>query len=94
MLVYSIVLPEPGAPDVVKRTLKVTTAGVAQPDVDVTAPGVELKFEQGVEVTLALVDTDDAGNESPISESYTFTTADTIAPPQPGLVSLSLVREE
>lgn len=93
-LVYQLILPPPGAPDVVKRTLKSTVNGVEQPDVDIVSDPFEVTFADNDSVTLSIVDTDDAGNVSPPSEPFAFTATDTIAPPQPGQVGVSLLREE
>lgn len=92
MLVYGVVLPAPGAPDVVKRTLKITINGEAKDDVD--AIGAEIKANDGDKVSLVLVDTDDAGNVSLPSAPFEFTAVDTIAPPAPGAVGVTLLREE
>jgi len=92
MLIYGVALPAPGAPDVVKRTLKVTINGEAKDDVD--AVGAEIKANDGDKVSLVLVDTDDAGNESLPSAPFEFTAVDTIAPPAPGAVGVTLLREE
>lgn len=92
-LVYKLTLPPPGAPDVVKRTLRVTVNGDTHPDQEVN-DSTELTFQDNDAVSLSIQDTDDAGNVSPWSEPYTFTAKDTIAPGQPGQVSVNLLREE
>jgi hypothetical protein len=98
-LVYSVSAGLSSAKDVVTRELAVAVNGVSVGD-PVSYPGDttsfgEVKAEQGDEVTLTLVDIDDA---TPPNRSepavVTFTAKDTIAPPQPGEFGVTLVREE
>lgn len=96
MLVYDVTLPAAGAADVVSRELTVTLGDgdatlIALPADCVLYPG--LRVEQDTPVSLSLEDVDDAGNHSP-ARVLTFTAADTLAPPQPGEMGVTLVAEE
>lgn len=94
-LKFTIVLPPPSAPDVVRRELTVvdaaghTTIGEYRPDEQeiggFCAP-------QGTAITITLVDIDDAANRSQPSET-TVTLEDIIAPPKPGQLGIKLVGE-
>lgn len=87
---YQFTADPPQAVDVVKRTL--TVNGTAQ---DFAADSVDfgtMDFEQDSEVTVSLVDTDDAGNASdPLTT--TFTAHDTIPPGTPTGIGVTLVAE-
>jgi hypothetical protein len=96
MLNFKLVLPAPSAQDVVTREVTVQIAG-QEPTVD-TLPGEALEMiglsgNDGDTVSGSLVDIDDAGNRSE-SRNFDFVLADTIAPPQPGEVSLIVTSEE
>lgn len=85
MLQFKIVLPPPGAADVVGRDLTVVI-GSGEPTLQ-TLDGDALEatgFEgnDNDSVTATLVDVDDAGNHSPPSTAQT-TLTDTIPPPAP-----------
>ena len=94
-LVYELTCSTPTDLDVVERRLTVTVNGnvVATDSYSntVTVLG-ERTFAQGDNVTVSLVDVDDAGN---VSEPAVieFVANDTIAPSVPGL-NIQLVREE
>ena len=94
-LVYELTCSAPTDLDVVERRLTVTVNGnvVATDSYSntVTVLG-ERTFAQGDNVTVSLVDVDDAGN---VSEPAVieFVANDTIAPSVPGL-NIKLVREE
>lgn len=95
MLNFVLNLPAPGAPDVVSRELKVNFGGNDYVEV---LSGDSIKSanylgEDNAVVTVSLVDIDDAGNRSDASES-TFTLVDTIAPPAPGAIGLTVVSED
>ena len=96
MLIFKLALPVTGASDVVKRTL-VVKVGEAEPQtIELKSSATEteeLSGNDGETVVGTLVDTDDAGNDSPASE-FSFVLTDTIAPPKPGEVGLNVLREE
>lgn len=95
VLIYTLQLPPAGAPDVVTRELSVFVNGGETPrDVLPASDGMELSFHDNDIVTLVLVDIDDAGNRSEPSPALNFTAADTIAPPAPGELGVTLLREE
>ena len=81
-LKYRVYLPEVGASDVVSREVSLSVDGedsILQVSAD--NPFVDLPvLLEGVVVSLAVRDTDDAGNVSDWSEVYTFYTRDTIRP--------------
>jgi hypothetical protein len=81
-LKYRVYLPELGASDVVSREVSLSVDGedsILQVSAD--NPFVDLPvLLEGVVVSLAVRDTDDAGNVSDWSEVYTFYTRDTIRP--------------
>jgi len=96
-LIYTVTAGKPGAADVVSRELSVVVNGTALSEPvsfggDATDLG-EVKVEQGAEVTMSLVDIDDAGNRSQPAV-VTFVATDTIAPPEPGQFGVTLAREE
>ena len=95
MLVYEINVAPAVDADVVTRRLSITVNGEHGGEHD--APGTTvrfggLKFNDGDEVELHLVDIDDAGNHSPPAV-HRFTAADTIAPATPGGFGVALVAE-
>jgi len=94
-LVYDVQVAAPSDSDVVTRRLSIRVNG--QPGGVLDTPGSTckfggLKFNQGDEVDLHLVDIDDAGNESPPAV-FSFTAKDTIAPGIPGGFGATLVAE-
>lgn len=95
MLKFKLVLPAPGAPDVVSRNLSIK---IGDEDAQlVVLPGTDTESSEyvaaeGTVVSGELADVDDAGNVSP-ARDFRFTLVDTIAPPIPGEVGL-LVTEE
>jgi hypothetical protein len=96
MLKYQLVAPEPGAPDVVSRELTITVDGVQAEVMEFAYPGDAPQFsvDDNAEVMLTLIDTDDAGNRSAPSESFTFTATDSVAPPAPGALGVTPLGEE
>lgn len=96
MLFFNLVLPAPGASDVVKRELVVSIAGADARTFELTGDATaseELSGADNDSVVGTLVDIDDAGNRSPARE-FSFVLVDTIAPPAPGEVGLTVTREE
>lgn len=95
-MVYGITAGTAGANDVVERRLTITVNGEVVENRtyagDVVDLG-ELKVVQDADVSLALVDVDDAGNISPPA-IHVFKATDTIAPPVPGSFGVNIVREE
>lgn len=96
MLTFRLLLPQPGAADVVSRELTVSVGG-GDPQV-VSLGGdelasAEMSGDDGAAVVGSLVDVDDAGNRSPARE-FSFVLADTIAPPQPGEVGVEVTGEQ
>lgn len=94
-LVYECEMAEPSASDVVTRRLSIRVNGV--PGGTATAPGNTVKFgglrfNEGDDVELSLVDIDDAGNESPPA-LFSFVARDTIAPSAPGGFGAVLTHE-
>jgi hypothetical protein len=95
-LVYKASLPPLGAPDVAVRTLELTVDGVKEfiNVVPVDSKSIELPpVKEGATVKIRLEDIDDRGNASLWGADVTFVSADTIAPPAPGQVSVELVSE-
>ena len=95
-LVYKASLPPLGAPDVVVRTLELTVDGVKEfiNVVPVDSKSIELPpVKEGATVSIRLSDIDDRQNASLWGADVTFVSADTIAPPAPGQVSVELVSE-
>lgn len=95
MLQFKLLLPPPGAKDVVERKLSVSVNG--SPTINVSYPGSATESEviacpDDAEVNGTLVDIDDRGNQSPASE-FSFVVTDTIAPPKPGEIGLQVVAE-
>lgn len=94
---FALVLPEPGAPDVVSREVVYSINDGAP--VTLTLPGTAretepFEAEEGQVVTGTLVDIDDA-NPANRSEPRTFnlSLADTLAPPQPGEVGVRMTED-
>lgn len=92
MLRCQLQLPPPGAPDVVLRELTQVINGI-QTVLNVEQ-GYTFLAEDGAMVSLSLVDIDDAGNRSEPSPTLTFTATDTIAPPTPGELGVTVIGEE
>ena len=94
-LVYEISVGAPAGGDVVARRLTVTVNGLPQEVKEFPAETVSfgaLSVPQDSEVQLALSDRDDAGNYSEPA-TIDFVALDTIAPPQPGAFTITLVGE-
>jgi hypothetical protein len=96
VLVFSLSLPPAGAPDVVKRELSIKI-GDAAPTVTELDGGqvlVEgLRGPQDAALEVSLIDIDDAGNRSE-ARVQQFALKDTVAPPEPGEMSLKVTGEE
>ena len=94
-ILYRVLLPEPGAKDVVTRELRVVSD--AGEEIFVLGPAEVqsdlLRGDQGTTVTVSLVDIDDAGNRSEASEAQFFLT-DTLPPPKPGELAMVVEGEE
>ncbi len=96
MLVYAVSALPPFARDVAERRLSCVVEG-GEPTVtihpaDATALG-EITVPRNAQVILSLVDVDDSGNTS-APAIYQFMARDTIAPPQPEGLSVTLIRDE
>ena len=95
-IVFDVLLPALGAPDVVKRRLSLQI-GDAEPvlvPVGLQDEAVRgLKAPQGANVTVSLVDVDEAGNESEASVTA-FEAKDVIPPVRPEAVDIVIVGEE
>jgi hypothetical protein len=95
MLRFVLVLPPIGASDVIDRELMVQISGQL-PAVEHVPPSVvesgEYEGNDGDSISGHLVDIDDAGNRSEPSP-FSFTLADTIAPPAPGEIGIRLTGE-
>lgn len=93
-LIVTLQLPPAGAPDVVSRSLVVTTPnGSSNSVVPGSTTSFEFTVEQDALVTVELVDIDDSGNKS-LPSTLRFTAVDSIPPPAPGTLSVSSVRED
>jgi hypothetical protein len=96
MLNFKLVLPAPGAADVVSRQLSFQIANGTTQAHDLSGTTMELDGLSGNDndtVAGFLTDIDDAGNASPTRE-FSFVLLDTIAPAQPGEVGLVVTSEE
>lgn len=98
MLVYSADLPALPNPigDITKQHLTVDASGARIIDTDIDlgiAATPEFKVADDAEVVMQLTYVDDAGNISTASVR-TFIAKDTIAPAQPGELTVNLLREE
>jgi hypothetical protein len=91
---FKVVLPPPAAADVVKRELLfVDSNGSKSFELASNALSSDiLSGDQDSQVSVSLVDIDDAGNRSEPSVAK-FTLLDKIAPPKPGEMGLVLVGE-
>lgn len=95
MLKFVLNLPVPGAPDVVKRELVVKIGDADETTVTLDGSAIvsaELEGKDDEPVVGSLVDIDDADNRSVRSE-FSFVLKDTIAPPSPGAVGLTVTEE-
>lgn len=94
MLNFSVLLPTPGATDVVKRELSVTIGEEPTQTKELTTETEVTGFSgaDNAQVSLSLVDIDDAGNRSP-ERSQTFVLVDSLAPPQPGEMGIRVDSE-
>jgi len=95
MLNFVLNLPAPGAADVVNRKLVVKIGDADAVEVELAGDALvsdSYAGEQDAAVSGTLVDVDDAGNASEPSE-FAFTLADTIAPPKPGDIGLTVTAE-
>lgn len=95
LLTYSVVAASPSAPDVVSRELVVAVNGEVKPVVYFAGATTDLgtvTAPQNSEVTLTLVDVDDAGNRSEPT-SFVFVALDTLPPSAPGSIGVTLVGE-
>jgi hypothetical protein len=95
VLSYTVTAALPVDADVVSRMLTITVNGEDMGTVDVPVDSTELSVfsaPQDAEVTLTLVDVDDAGNKSEPAV-YSFVATDTIAPAQPGGLGVTLTGE-
>jgi hypothetical protein len=97
MLKFNLTLPSASASDVISRLLSVkignndpVTLTLAANDVIITNDLFVGNDNDGVDVSLA--DVDDAGNRS-VSRDQSFVLTDTIAPPQPGEIGLTITDE-
>jgi hypothetical protein len=95
---FALVLPTPGAADVVSREISLSING-GEPTTQTLAgdatESAEFDGQQGDIVTGSLVDIDDATPTPNRSEPSVFELelTDTIAPPQPGEVGVRMVSE-
>ena len=97
MLKFKLTLPPPGTADVITREIEVQV-GEGTPTVsNITGDSTEfdagLQGEAGDLVTAKLTDIDDAENRSPAREQ-SWTLLDTLAPPLPGEMGLTVTAEE
>jgi len=96
MLFFVLDLPTPGASDVVTRELSVQIGSNTPQNITLTGDvlvSAELSGNDNDVVQGSLVDIDDAGNSSDPS-NFSFVLLDTIAPPSPNAVGLTVTREE
>ncbi len=96
MLKFKLLLPPAGAKDVVKRNLLVQI-GTGEPKTTfLDGSAVESELLEGADndaITGSLVDVDDANNASE-PRTFSFVLVDTIPPPQPGEIGVSVVSED
>ena len=96
MLRFKLVLPAPGASDVVNRKLTLQIGSAEPESLQLPGDAVESQEFEGQDndtVSGQLVDVDDAGNESE-ARTFSFVLVDTLAPPQPGEIGLVVTGEE
>lgn len=96
LLTYQVSAAASTASDAVSREVSLVING-AEPVVTVYAPTEvnlgSVTVPQDSEVVISVVDVDDAGNRSEPAV-LSFTATDTLPPPAPGSVSVTLVSEE
>lgn len=94
-LKYKITLPAPGANDVVSRKLSTSINGGEATVTELPGDALETEalYADDDNVSLTLVDVDDAGNESAPSPTLEFVAKDTIAPNAPGELGATLIEE-
>ena len=95
MLKFKIVLPPPGAPDVVSRNLSLKIGDAESQSIVLAGTDLETAEFVGAEGSIVsgqLADVDDASNISP-ARDFSFTLLDTIAPPMPGELGLMVTDE-
>ena len=95
-LVYSVSAGPAVDADVTGRQLTVVVNGEVLSIVELAGSATDLgevKVEQNANVTLSLVDIDDAGNRSQPAV-LDFVATDTLPPAQPGSFGVTLAREE
>lgn len=96
ILTYQVSAAASTAGDAVSREVSLSING-AQPVVTVYAPTAtdlgSVTVPQNSEVTITVVDVDDAGNRSEPA-FVSFVAADMLPPPAPGAVTVALVSEE
>lgn len=94
-MTYQVSAGTPVSGDVVSRFLTVVVNGVEYSSTEYVGPVTafgSISVPQDSNVTVTLVDVDDAGNKSEPAV-YTFVAADTVPPAQPGLLGVTLVGE-
>lgn len=95
-LVYKVTAGPAGAADVVSRRLTVTANGDVVTEKSYPADATsfdEITVEEDAAVVVTLVDVDNANNPS-TPAFIEFVAKDTIAPPKPGDLGVTLVRED
>lgn len=96
LLTYTITAAASTAADAVSREVSLVIDG-AEPVVTVFSPSStdlgSVTVPQNAAVAITVVDVDDAGNRSEPAE-IAFVAADTLPPPAPGAVTVTLVSEE
>lgn len=96
LIKFVVSVPEEATADVVKREVTVTLADGSVSSVDVVgrAAGDSAEFSgpQDSEVTVSVVNVDDAGNKSE-PRVKVETLKDTFAPPEPGEIALKVTGE-
>jgi hypothetical protein len=95
MLLFDITLPNPGAADVVSRELTIKIGDQPAEVIVLAADAVTAssKGPQDTTLTISLVDIDDGGNRSE-ARVQDFVLSDTIPPPQPGELGVTVTGEE
>ena len=91
---YTFMLPLPGATDVVNREMHVDINGVmdmVEIDPSVTEHSIDL--EEDSNVSIYMIDIDDAGNRSAKGETFSFVVVDMVPPDAPGAVTIKDVVE-
>lgn len=95
VLTYRVSADSPVDADVVSRAVTVRVNGEDKETRVFDGKATDLgtvTVPQDAEVELSLVDTDDAGNNSPAAV-FVFTATDTLPPQQPGGFNIALVSE-